>query len=316
MKLLDKINELEKLIGHTPLITVAYRYRGKTASVQCKAEWLNPSGSIKDRPALFMLKQAIEGGQLKEGQAICETTSGNMGLSFAWIANYLGLTTIICMPAFMSDERKKLLSMYGATLVLTDSFEEAFAKAREYGEKGAYLPMQFENEHNVLAHRENTAKEIEAQTHVFPAFLSGVGTGGTLTGIGQYFKEKYGSKVIALEPNESKLLSRNDLTGVHKIQGLADHIVPENYRAEIVDEIIGVNSDDAICMAQRLARELGLGVGISGGANFLACAISGIDNIVTVLPDDNKKYLTTDLSKIMHSEFVEQIELVSYTVTR
>ena len=277
---------------------------------------MNPSGSIKDRPALYMLKDAVVSGKLKEGQTICETTSGNMGLSLAWIANYLGLKTVICMPKFMSEERKKLLSMYGARLELTDGFEAAFAKAKEYEKNGAYLPLQFENEINIVAHRNSTAKEIEGQTKSFPAFLSGVGTGGTLTGIGQYFKEKYGSKVIALEPAESKLLSQNDLLGVHKIQGLADHIVPDNYHAEVVDDVIGIKSDDAICMAQKLAKQLGLGVGISSGANFLACVLSGIDGIITILPDDNKKYLSTDLGAPMRSDLVDEIELLSFSITR
>ncbi len=316
MKLEDKIHELKKFIGNTPLINVKYRYNGKTAIVQCKAEWMNPSGSIKDRPALYMLENAILKGELHEGQAICETTSGNMGLSLVWIANYLGIETIICMPKFMSEERKKLLSMYGASLVLTDSFEEAFEKAREFGQKGAFLPLQFENKVNILAHENSTAKEIERQTKVFPAFISGVGTGGTLSGIGGYLKEKYETKVIALEPEESKLLSQNDLKGKHKIQGLADHIVPENYHAEIIDEIISVKSDDAIVMAQKLAHDLGLGVGISSGANFLGGVLSGIDNIITLLPDDNKKYLSTDLSKPMHSELVDKIELLSFSVAR
>ena len=316
MKLEEKIQELKKFIGKTPLINIKYRYKGKIANIQCKAEWMNPSGSIKDRPALFMLESAILKGELQEGQAICETTSGNMGLSLAWIANYLGIETIICMPKFMSKERKKLLSMYGASLVLTDSFEDAFDKAREFGRKGAFLPLQFENKVNIFAHENTTAKEIEKQTLAFPAFISGVGTGGTLTGIGGYLKEKYGTKVIALEPYESKLLSQNDLTGKHKIQGLADHIVPENYHADIVDEIVSVKSDDAICMAQKLAYDLGLGVGISSGANFLACVLSGIDNVITLFPDDNKKYLSTDLAKPMSSKLVDEIELLSFSINR
>lgn len=316
MNTTEKIKELKKFIGNTPLLRIEYNYKGKVGHIQCKAEWLNPSGSIKDRPALYILENAILKGELHEGQAICETTSGNMGLSLAWIANYLGLETIICMPKFMSEERKTLLSMYGASLVLTESFEEAFKKAEEFGAKGAYLPMQFENEINVLAHENSTAKEIEKQATAFPAFISGVGTGGTLSGIGEYLKKKYETKVIALEPEESKLLSQGDLTGKHKIQGLADHIVPKNYHSEIIDEIISVRSDDAICMAQKLAMKLGLGVGISSGANFLACVLTGIDNIITLLPDDNKKYLSTDLAKPLNSELVDEIELLSFTITR
>ncbi len=316
MELLEKIEKLKKFIGHTPLLSIKYKFNNEIKHVQCKAEWMNPSGSIKDRPALFMLEEAILSGKLKEGQVVCETTSGNMGLSLVWIANYLGFKTIICMPKFMSDERKKLLSMYGAELVLTENFEEAFLKAEEIGRSGAFLPLQFENSTNILAHEISTAKEIELQTERFPSFVSGVGTGGTLTGIGAYLKKKYQTKVIALEPYESKLLSTCDLLGRHKIQGLADQIVPKNYHSEIVDEIVSIKSDDAIAMAQKLAFDLGLGIGISSGANFLASVMIGEDNIITVLPDDNKKYISTDLAVPIHSEFVDKIQLLDFSIVR
>lgn len=316
MELVEKIERLKKFIGHTPLLDIEYKYDNQVRHVQCKAEWLNPSGSIKDRPALFMLEDAILSGKLKSEQIICETTSGNMGLSLAWIANYLGFKVVICMPKSMSDERKKLLSMYGAKLVLTDTFEEAFSKAEEFGRDGAFLPLQFENNINILAHECSTAKEIESQTKLLPAFVSGVGTGGTLTGIGAYLKRKYKTKVFALEPNESKLLSKHDIVGAHKIQGLADHIVPQNYHSEIVDEIVSVKSDDAIAMAQKLARNLGLGVGISSGANFFASVMTGIDNTVTLLPDDNKKYISTELATTMHSNLVDEIRLIDFSIIR
>lgn len=312
----EKINQLKQLIGNTPLLTITYKYLGQIKHIQCKAEWLNPSGSIKDRPALYMLEDAILKGQLKEKQTICETTSGNMGISLCWIANYLGLKTIICMPSHLSDERKKLLKMYGAELHLTKDFDEAFKVALEYQKQGAYLPLQFENNMNITSHRESTAKEIESQCTTFPAFISGVGTGGTLTGIGEYLKEKYNTKIIALEPSESKLLSQGDVIGKHKIQGLADHLIPKNYHENCIDEIVSVGSDDAIAMAQLLCKKLGLGVGISSGANFLACVVSGIDNVITLLPDDNKKYLSTDLAKDVKSNLVDNIELLSFRVTR
>lgn len=316
MGLLEKIEKLKSFIGHTPLINIEYKFNNQIKHVQCKAEWMNPSGSIKDRPALFMLEEAISSGKLKEGRVICETTSGNMGLSLVWIANYLGFKTIICMPKFMSDERKKLLSMYGAELVLTESFKDAFLKAEEIGKSGAFLPLQFENFTNILAHESSTAKEIELQTEMFPAFVSGVGTGGTLTGIGDYLKKKYQTKVIALEPYESKLLSTCNLLGKHKIQGLADQIVPKNYHSEIVDEIVSIKSNDAIAMAQKLAFDLGLGVGISSGANFLASVMIGEDNIITVLPDDNKKYISTDLAVSIRSEIVDKIQLLDFSIVR
>lgn len=310
----EKIKQLKKVIGNTPLLIITYKYQGKVKHVQCKAEWLNPSGSIKDRPALLMLEDAVNKGLINKGQTICETTSGNMGISLCWIANYLGLKTVICMPKFMSEERKKLLTMYGATLHLTDDFEEAFEAAKEYEKQGAYLLLQFENEINIKAHLDTTAKEIEKQCTLYPAFLSGVGTGGTLTGIGQYLKEKFGTKIIALEPAESKLLSQGDVIGKHKIQGLADHLIPKNYHENVIDGIISIGSDDAIAMAQKLCQKLGLGVGISSGANVLASIICGIDYAITLLPDDNKKYLSTDLSKPIKSKLVDQIELLSFEV--
>lgn len=316
MELAEKIEKLKKFVGHTPLLDVEYEYNNQVGHVQCKAEWMNPSRSIKDRPALFMLEDAILSGKLKSGQTICETTSGNMGLSLAWIANYLGFEVVICMPKSMSEERKKLLSMYGAKLVLTDTFEEAFLKAEEFGREGAFLPLQFENSINTLAHECSTAKEIESQTQLLPAFVSGVGTGGTLTGVGAYLKRKYKTKVFALEPYESKLLSKHDLVGAHKIQGLADHIVPQNYHSEIVDEIVSVKSDDAIAMAQKLSKDLGLGVGISSGANFLASVMTGVDNTVTLLPDDNKKYISTELSTPVNSDLVDEIRLIDFSVIR
>ncbi len=316
MKLIEKIEVLKKFVGHTPLLNIECKYKNQTKHIQCKAEWMNPSGSIKDRPAVYMLEDAILKGKLKEGQTICETTSGNMGLSLAWIANYLKMEVIICMPKFMSDERKKLLSMYGAKLILTDSFEEAFSKAEEFGRSGAFLPLQFENSVNILAHENSTAKEIEAQTKLFPAFVSGVGTGGTLIGVGGYLKRKYKTKVVALEPYESKLLSQHDLLGKHKIQGLADHIIPQNYHSEVVDEIVSIKSDDAIAMSQKLSHEFGLCVGISSGANFLATVLFGDDNTITLFPDDNKKYISTELAVPIQSELVDEIELIDFKITQ
>lgn len=314
--MLEKIKQLKQFVGNTPLLTITYQYQGQIKHVQCKAEWINPSGSIKDRPALYMLEDAIKKGLIKEGSTICETTSGNMGISLCWIANYFGLKTVICMPKFLSEERKKLLTMYGATLHLTEDFDDAFLSAKEFEKQGAYLPLQFENEINILAHRESTAKEIEKQCTTYPAFISGVGTGGTLTGIGKYLKSKYNTKIIALEPAESKLLSQGDVIGKHKIQGLADHLIPKNYHESAIDSIISIGSDDAIAMAQKLCQKLGLGVGISSGANFLASVLSNEDYAITLLPDDNKKYLSTDLSKSIKSELVDQIELLSIDITK
>lgn len=309
----NKFNNLNNLIGNTPLIKIVYKYKGKTMTACCKAEWYNLSGSIKDRVAYYILKKAYDDKKLTVGQTICEVTSGNMGISFAALSRYLGNKMVVCMPKFMSVERFKILQMYGATLDLTESFEDAFKKAETYKEVGAFLPYQFENEYNRLAHYETTAVEIEKQTDKFPCFIAGVGTGGTLNGCGSYFKEKYGSKVYALEPLQSSILTLGKSLGSHRIQGLSDEIIPALYPKDIVDDIIRVDDNDAICMAQKLCKVFGFGVGISSGANFLGCVLSEMDGAISVFADDNKKYLSTALSdNTVTSKLVDEIELISF----
>ena len=310
---MNKLNEVNKLIGNTPLIEVSYSYKGKVKTVLAKLEWYNLSGSIKDRPAYEIIKTAYEKGELKEGQTICETTSGNMGISISAIARLINNPVVICMPKFMSEERKELLKLYGAKLELTENFIEAFKKAEEYKKNGAYLTYQFENDNNPKAHFNGTAKEIFSKLKDIPYFVSGVGTGGTLMGIGSFLKSKLGTKIVALDPKEASLLTFGRSMGKHKIQGLSDEIIPEIYDRSLVDSIIQISSDDAVCMAQKLCKELGLGVGISSGANFLACVLTG-DRAVTVFADDNKKYLSTDLSGNLKSDLVDEIKLIGYKV--
>lgn len=307
----EKFKSLEHLIGKTPLIIIKYKYKGVIKTACCKAEWYNLSGSIKDRVAYTILKNAYNEGLLKENTPIVEVTSGNMGISFAAVSRYLGNKMIAVMPKFMSEERFKILRMYGAELDLTEGFIEAFEKAETY--KDAFLPHQFENKYNALAHYLTTAPEIEKQTDKYPCFIAGVGTAGTLNGCGSYFKEKHNSKVFALEPLQSSILTLGKSLGSHKIQGLSDEIIPGLYPKDIVDDIIRVDDNDAICMAQKLAKAFGIGVGISAGANFLGCVISGMDGALTVFADDNKKYLSTALSdNTLKSEFVDSIELISF----
>ena len=308
----EKFETLEKLIGNTPLVEITYKYKGKLRRCYAKLEWYNLSGSIKDRPAFEILKAAYKIGALKPGQPICETTSGNMGISIAAIAYYLGNPVIVCMPKNMSKERQELLKLYGASLELTESFEEAFARAEEFKSKGSYLPHQFENVNNLKAHYSSTAKEIYSKLGAIDAFVSGVGTGGTLMGAGKFLNEKCNAKVIAVDPAEANLLKSGVSEGKHKIQGLSDSIIPALYESSLVDEIISVNSDDAICMAQKLCRELGLGVGISSGANFLGCVLSNAERPATVFADDNKKYLSTELIEPKTSKLVDQIELIGF----
>ena len=310
---MNKLNEVKRLIGNTPLIEVSYSYKGKVKTVLAKLEWYNLSGSIKDRPAYEIIKTAYEKGELKEGQTICETTSGNMGISISAIARLINNPVVICMPKFMSEERKELLKLYGAKLELTENFIEAFKKAEEYKKNGAYLTYQFENDNNPKAHFNGTAKEIFSKLKDIPYFVSGVGTGGTLMGIGSFLKSKLGTKIVALDPKEASLLTFGRSMGKHKIQGLSDEIIPEIYDRSLVDSIIQISSDDAVCMAQKLCKELGLGVGISSGANFLACVLTG-DRVVTVFADDNKKYLSTDLSGNLKSDLVDEIKLIGYKV--
>lgn len=310
---MNKLNEVKRLIGNTPLIEVSYSYKGKVKTVLAKLEWYNLSGSIKDRPAYEIIKTAYEKGRLKEGQTICETTSGNMGISISAIARLINNPVVICMPKFMSEERKELLKLYGAKLELTENFIEAFKKAEEYKKNGAYLTYQFENDNNPKAHFNGTAKEIFSKLKDIPYFVSGVGTGGTLMGIGSFLKSKLGTKIVALDPKEASLLTFGRSMGKHKIQGLSDEIIPKIYDRNLVDSIIQISSDDAVCMAQKLCKELGLGVGISSGANFLACVLTG-DRAVTVFADDNKKYLSTDLSGNVKSDLVDEIKLIGYKV--
>lgn len=310
---MNKLNEVNKLIGNTPLIEVSYSYKGKVKTVLAKLEWYNLSGSIKDRPAYEIIKTAYEKGELKEGQTICETTSGNMGISISAIARLINNPVVICMPKFMSEERKELLKLYGAKLELTENFIEAFKKAEEYKKNGAYLTYQFENDNNPKAHFNGTAKEIFSKLKDIPYFVSGVGTGGTLMGIGSFLKSKLGTKIVALDPKEASLLTFGRSMGKHKIQGLSDEIIPKIYDRNLVDSIIQISSDDAVCMAQKLCKELGLGVGISSGANFLACVLTG-NRAVTVFADDNKKYLSTDLSGNVKSDLVDEIKLIGYKV--
>ncbi|MCQ2959673.1 MAG: cysteine synthase family protein [Bacteroidales bacterium] len=315
MDFVNKFEQLGRLIGNTPLIKINYRFKGENRYAYIKAEWYNLSGSIKDRVAFYILKNAYEKGVISENTPICEVTSGNMGISFAAISRYLGNPITICIPRFMSEERFKLLKLYGAQLELTDDFESAFKKAEEYKSKGCFLTYQFENEYNMIAHYETTAPEIEAKISEYPCFIAGVGTAGTLHGCGKYFKEKHNSKMFALEPLQSSILTLGKSLGPHKIQGLSDEIIPGLYPKNLVDDIIRVDDNDAIAMAQKLCKELSLGVGISGGANFLGCVLSGYNGAMSVFADDNKKYLSTALAdESIHSQLVDEIELLGFEV--
>ena len=313
------LEDVQSLIGNTPLIKITYKYQGKIRNAFMKAEWYNMSGSIKDRVAFSIIRHAYQTGDSKPGQEIAETTSGNMGLSFCALGAFLGHPVKIFMPVFMSKERKDLIKLFGGELVFGNSFTELFEVAKAYAEThNVFTPLQFENQFNVQAHIETTGPEIARQAdEKIKAVVAGVGTGGTLIGLSKFFKGQDASvKAFAVEPEQSSLLTYGKSKGKHRIQGLSDEIIPAIYNKEFVDEVIAVDDTDAIAMAQKISKQLGLPVGISGGANFLGCVLSGEDNTASVFADDNKKYLSTDLANVVSTPLVDSIEFLKIQTFR
>jgi cysteine synthase A len=309
-----RIKGISSLICNTPLLEIAYQYKGQDRLLYAKAEHLNLTGSIKDRMAFYILQQAYRRGALQAGATIVEASSGNTGIAFSAIGQALGHRVVIFMPEWMSEERKNLIRALGARIRLVSREEGGFVGsiqlAEEYASnaEAAFLPRQFSNEDNVQAHYLTTGAEIWWQLQIRnirpAAFVAGVGTGGTIMGIGKLLKEKYPDvRIHPLEPSNSRILTAGHKTGHHRIQGISDEFVPPILRMSEIDEVISVDDGDAIIMAQKLASEIGLGVGISSGANFVGAVMAqnqSDDNacVVTVFPDDNKKYLTTDLLNI------------------
>lgn len=290
---------LVNAIGNSPLI---HLNRLGVENIYVKLEKTNPAGSIKDRAAYYMLKSAIDSGDLKPGMTVIEPTSGNMGIALAMLGSQLGLKVILVMPDTMSVERRNLIKAYGAELLLTPGAEGmigAEQKAAELvADKGYFMPNQFDNPNNPLAHEKTTGVEIVNTLPDVAGFIAGVGTGGTLTGVGRSLK-KYNPdvKVWAMEPAESPLITEGYF-GSHNIQGIGANFIPQNLDLSLVDKTITVTSDDAIAMSKKLSREAGLLVGISSGANVCAALkmaeqIPG--KIVTVLPDNAERYLSTVL---------------------
>ncbi len=307
------IESLTSLIGNTPLLEISFKYNGEVRRLFAKAEQYNLTGSIKDRMALHIIKKAYKNGALKKGDTIVEATSGNTGIAFSAIGTTLGHPVTIFMPNWMSDERKNLIRSYGANIELVTAEQGGFLGSIKMTEDllkekdHVFLPCQFSNEDNSEAHYLTTGPEIWCQLqHIRlrpDAIVAGVGTGGTIMGIGKYLKEKDSNiKVYPLEPSNSPTMSTGHKVGKHRIQGISDEFIPSIVNFNKLDEIIDVDDGDSIIMAQKLASELGLGVGISSGANFLGALIAqeklGKDSIVvTIFADDNKKYLSTDLMK-------------------
>lgn len=317
-----KFDSIRQLISNTPLLEISLKYKGIEKKIYAKAEYYNLSGSIKDRVAYYILREAYKKGDIKPGDTIVEATSGNTGIAFSAMAAYLGHPMVVFMPDWMSEERIKIMRSYGAEVVLVSHEEGGFlgsvAKSEELASRdGYFLPGQFSNYDNVAAHISDTGAETLNQLKKLgrtpDCVVAGVGTGGTIMGLSKAFKAANPSCIARpLEPLSSPTLSTGYKTGNHRIAGISDEFIPSICKLDELDEVVSVDDIDSIIMAQKLSRELGIGVGISSGANLIG-SIAALDDLkddsccVTVFADDNKKYLSTDYSK----EFEPKEEYIS-----
>jgi cysteine synthase A len=322
-----RFKHLWHLVGNTPMLELHYIYNGEPGNVYVKCEHYNLTGSIKDRMALYVMYQAYRNCKIKPEDTIVEATSGNTGISFAAIGKALGHRVKIIMPDWLSKERIAIIESMGAEVTLISKEQGGFlgsirlSEQMEKEQKNIFLSRQFENRYNADAHEKTTGREIWRQlatNGMIPdAFIAGVGTGGTVMGVGSYLKMLNPKiKVHPLEPAESPTLTTGYKVGSHRIQGISDEFIPEIVKLGQLDEVVQANDGDAIIMAQKLAKQLGLAVGISSGANVVGAIklkeqMGAAATVVTVLSDDNKKYLSTDLFK---EEPVKQ-EYISTRVT-
>lgn len=313
------------------MLEIVFRYRRKIRRVYVKCEHYNLTGSIKDRMALYILQESYRQGLIQPGDTIMEASSGNTGIAFSAIGKALGHEVIIIMPDWLSKERTDIIRSLGAEIILVSKEQGGFLGSIEMSQQMAkekpnvFLPRQFDNIYNCKAHEETTALEIAKQLELvnfeLHAFAAGVGTGGTIMGVNQFFKKKNSAvKIHPIEPLESPTLSTGHKVGKHRIQGISDEFIPQIVKLDELDEIIQVSDGDSILMAQKLARHLGLAVGISSGTNLLGAILVqeklGLDAVVaTVFSDSNKKYLSTDLMKdepVLDSYLSPHIELLEY----
>ncbi|MEN8077241.1 cysteine synthase A [Clostridioides difficile] len=294
-------NGVIELIGETPILKLKNMVDENSADVYVKLEKFNPGGSVKDRAALGMIEKAEEEGILKEGSVIVEPTSGNTGIALAMIGRVKGYKVVIVMPETMSKERRDLIKAYGAELILTEGskgMKGAIEKATEMvNEHGYFMPQQFENIANPEKHYETTAEEIYNDIQDLDVFVAGVGTGGTVTGIGKKLKEKIsGVEVVAVEPMNSQVLSGKN-PGAHKIQGIGAGFVPQNYNKEYVDKVVAVSDNDAIQTAVEFAKKEGILIGISSGAAVFAAleiakTLGKGKKVLAISPDGGEKYIS------------------------
>lgn len=330
----QKFEGVAALVGNTPLLEIDYRYKGSRRRIFAKAEYFNVTGSIKDRVAYHILKRAYERDEIGPDDIIAEATSGNTGISFSAIGSYLGHQVVIYMPDWMSKERINLMKSYGAQVRLVSKEEGGFlgsiAMTEElYKKGGVFLPRQFSNEGNAEAHYLMTGEEIVRQLAEIglkaDGVVAGVGTGGTVMGIGRRLKkENPDCRIYPLEPLNSPTLSTGYKVGKHRIQGISDEFIPSILKMDEVDGIVSVDDIDSIIMARMLAEKLGIGVGISSGANFIGSIIAqeklGEDAVMTtVFADDNKKYLSTDYAndyEMKDSYISKDVELLDVKAWR
>ena len=325
-----RIASVRRLVGNTPLLALAFRVDGERRTVYAKYEPLNFTGSIKDRMALHILQRAYDSGLIAPGDPIAEATSGNTGISFAAIGRALGHPVTIFMPDWMSAERIALISSFGASVMLVSKDDGGFlgsiarADAMKQANPRTFLPHQFSNEANIEAHIMSTGPEIWMQLKsrgLAPdAFVAGVGTGGTVMGVGRFLKSKRPSiRVHPLEPTESPTMTTGHKVGHHRIQGISDEFIPPIVHLDEVDAVVQANDGDAILMAQLLAQH-GLAVGISSGANVIGALkvqqqLGGDAVVATVLADSNKKYLSTDLLRtepVKDGYLTARVELLEF----
>ncbi|TFH35291.1 MAG: cysteine synthase family protein [Bacteroidia bacterium] len=312
-RLKTRVDKIRPMIGNTPMLAINYLYKGRKRVIYAKAENMNMTGSIKDRIAFHIIKSSYNLGILKPGDPIFEATSGNTGIAFSAVGKALGHPVTIFMPDWMSSERINLIRSLGATINLVTKEQGGFLGSIEMADRMAdstprgFLPHQFSNKFNTEAHYSTTGPEIYWQLKVrgieINAFVAGVGTGGTVMGVGNFLREiNPSAKIHPLEPSNSPTMSTGSKVGKHRIQGISDEFIPPIVDLGKLDRIVDVDDGDSIIMAQKLASQLGLGVGISSGANFIGAVqlqneLGDDAVIVTIFSDDNKKYLSTDLMR-------------------
>lgn len=316
--------DIKNLIGNTPMIKIKVKYNKKIINVYAKLEYYNYTGSIKDRLAYYIINESYKENVLKKGMPIIEATSGNTGISFAALGAYYKHPVHIFMPDWVSQERINIMKLYGAHVHLVSKeeggFKEAIKRADDLARKiNGFRPDQFSNIKNIEAHYYTTGLEIINKIKKINLYVSGIGTGGTLIGIAKRIKEiNNDAKIVALEPLQLPIMSKGITTGSHKIEGIGDDFIPSIVDKKLINDIITVDDEDAINMSRILARNFGLGVGISSGANLIGAVVSAKnnDNVVTIFADDFKKYLSTDLTKninLDHNLISNNIEILSIT---